>query len=171
MLNLLAGADPMDPTSRSGETPDYTQALEAGVQGMVVGLPQEYLADGVDPRIADLVIQAARRFEDQGARVEEVSLFPREDALAAYSVILAAELSSNLARLDGVRYGHRSANAPDSFTMFAHTRGEAFGPGVKRSHSHGHLCPVSRTVPGLLSQSGSGSDSGREIIFPGLLAL
>ncbi|NLN20214.1 MAG: Asp-tRNA(Asn)/Glu-tRNA(Gln) amidotransferase subunit GatA [Firmicutes bacterium] len=133
MLNLLAGADPMDPTSRSGETPDYTQALEAGVQGMVVGLPREYLADGVDPRIADLVIQAARRFEDQGARVEEVSLFPREDALAAYSVILAAELSSNLARLDGVRYGHRSANAPDSFTMFAHTRGEAFGPGVKRA--------------------------------------
>ncbi|MGI6082572.1 MAG: Asp-tRNA(Asn)/Glu-tRNA(Gln) amidotransferase subunit GatA [Limnochordia bacterium] len=133
MLNLLAGADPMDPTSRNDEVPDYTQALEAGVQGMVVGLPREYLDEGVDPRIADLVTRAARQFEDQGARVEEVSLFPPEEALAAYSVILAAELSSNLGRFDGVRYGHRSANASDSFVMFAHTRAEGFGAGIKRA--------------------------------------
>jgi aspartyl-tRNA(Asn)/glutamyl-tRNA(Gln) amidotransferase subunit A len=131
MLNVLAGADPLDPTSQGEDVPDFARALEAGVRGLVVGLPREYFGEGVDSQVAALVLQAARQLENCGARLEEVTLPAPEEALAAYGVILAAEFSSSLARFDGVRYGHRSPKAPDSFSMFSNTRAEAFGPGVK----------------------------------------
>lgn len=131
MLNVLVGADPWDPTSRTDEVPDYSRALEAGVKGLVVGLPREYFGEGVDREVAALVAQAARQFVACGARLEEVTLLEPEEALAAYAVLLSAEFSSSLARYDGVRYGHRSSKAPDSFSMFGNTRAEAFGPAVK----------------------------------------
>lgn len=132
MLQAIAGHDPQDSTSVPVDVPNYEGALTGDIQGMVVGLPREYFAEGLDPEIKDAVLQAVKVLEGQGARVEEISLPHTEYALATYYLIAPAEASSNLARYDGVRYGYRSEKAPDTVTMFMATRDEGFGAEVKR---------------------------------------
>lgn len=132
MMNVIAGHDPLDSTSIPEAAPDFTANLDAGVKGLVVGLPREYFAAGIAPEVRDSVYAAVKLLESLGAKVEEVSM-PRTDyALAAYYVVAPSECSSNLARYDGVRYGHRSEIASDTVTLFSHTREEGFGPEVKR---------------------------------------
>jgi aspartyl-tRNA(Asn)/glutamyl-tRNA(Gln) amidotransferase subunit A len=131
VLNAIAGYDALDSTSAPQAAPDYTGFLTADVKGMKIGLPQEYFAAGMDPRVAALVRQAAAKFEELGARCEEVSLPHTQYALPAYYIIAPAEASSNLARYDGVQYGLR-VGADDMVSMYCQTRSIGFGNEVKR---------------------------------------
>ena len=108
LLNTIAGADANDSTSADVEVPDYTQALEGGVDGLRIGLPAEYFTEGLDPEIERMVKAQVEALTDAGATVEEVSLPHTEYGIATYYVLATAEASSNLARYDGVRYGHRA---------------------------------------------------------------
>ncbi len=132
MLKVIAGRDPRDSMSIDTAIPDYESQLSCDVSGRVIGLPKQYFAEGVEPGVRDAVLEAARQLSKLGVRVEEVSLPTVEYALAAYYIIASSEASSNLARFDGVRYGHRATGAVDSVSMFMKTRAEAFGPEVKR---------------------------------------
>lgn len=132
LLQVIAGGDPCDSTSIHEETPDFTRALNGGVKDLVIGLPQEYFGEGIDPEVGEAVRKAVRVLESQGAQVKEISMPHSEQALAVYYMIAPAEASSNLARYDGVRYGHRTEGANDVTSMFRETRREGFGPEVKR---------------------------------------
>ncbi len=108
VLNVIAGADGRDSTSAPIDVPDFTKALSGHVRGVRVGLPKEYFADGLDPHIRRLIEDRARALERAGAEVREVSLPHTEYGVATYYILTMAEASSNLARYDGIRYGHRS---------------------------------------------------------------
>jgi len=131
LLNIIAGHDPRDSTSLSAATPDYSAALTGDITGMRVGLPDEYFIKGTQTAIADAVRAAAAHFETLGATVHPISLPQTEKALPTYYLIVTAEASTNLARYDGVRFGH-SAGAASMFDNFRQTRGEGFGVEVKR---------------------------------------
>jgi len=132
VLNAIAGHDPKDSTSLNYEKPDYTQFLTEDIRGLKIGVPKEYFGQGVDPQVADVIKKAIATYESLGAQVEECSLPHTEYAMPAYYLIATAEASSNLARYDGVRYGHRSQEAEDVVGMFCKTRAEGFGSEVKR---------------------------------------
>lgn len=132
VFNVIAGHDPKDSTSAEFEVPDYTSYLTGDVKGLRIGIPKEYFIEGTDPEVAKLINDAIRKFEDMGAVCEEATLPHTEYALPVYYLIAPAEASSNLARYDGVRYGHRDATAEDVVTMFMKTRSEGFGTEVKR---------------------------------------
>ncbi|WP_256403124.1 Asp-tRNA(Asn)/Glu-tRNA(Gln) amidotransferase subunit GatA [Halorubrum salinum] len=136
-LDVIAGPDPNDGTTRDladveGADPDasYAAAADGDVDGLTVGIPTE-LFDGADERVVETVEAAIADLEAQGAETTEISLPSVEHAVQAYYVIAMAEASSNLARFDGVRYGHRSESDGNWNESFAETR-EAFGPEVKR---------------------------------------
>jgi aspartyl-tRNA(Asn)/glutamyl-tRNA(Gln) amidotransferase subunit A len=132
VLNLICGHDPLDSTSYPGESPDFTQALRRDVQGLTVGLPQEFFAQGVRDDVAQAVRDGARVLEKAGAKVRDISMPNVGYALPVYYIIAPAEASSNLARYDGVRYGHRSSAASDHVDMFMRSRAEGFGAEVKQ---------------------------------------
>ncbi|PSQ73759.1 MAG: Asp-tRNA(Asn)/Glu-tRNA(Gln) amidotransferase subunit GatA, partial [Bacteroidetes bacterium QH_9_64_21] len=108
LLNVIAGQDERDATSAPVDVPDYTKALGTGVEGLRLGLPTEYFAEGLDEDIRRMVHDQVQQLEDAGATVEEVSLPHTEYGVATYYLIATAEASSNLARYDGIRYGHRA---------------------------------------------------------------
>ncbi|PSQ66569.1 MAG: Asp-tRNA(Asn)/Glu-tRNA(Gln) amidotransferase subunit GatA [Bacteroidetes bacterium QH_2_64_74] len=108
LLNVIAGEDERDSTSAPVAVPDYTDALGDGVEGLRLGLPEEYFAEGLDDDIRHMVHEQVQQLEDAGATVEEVSLPHTEYGVATYYLIATAEASSNLARYDGIRYGHRA---------------------------------------------------------------
>lgn len=133
LMNALAGADPMDSTTPEIAVPDYTKGLDAAsLKGLKVGLPKEYFIDGLHPEVKRSVDAAIDAMSKAGAEVEEVSLPHTEYAMAVYYIIAPAEASANLARFDGVRYGHRSEAADNVFNLYARSRGEGFGAEVKR---------------------------------------
>jgi aspartyl-tRNA(Asn)/glutamyl-tRNA(Gln) amidotransferase subunit A len=131
-LNLLAGYDAKDSTSVSLPVPDYTKALVNNVKGMKLGFIKELLGQGIDSAIKEAVQKALKKFTELGAELIEVSLPSFEYAVATYYLIAPAEASSNLARYDGVKFGHRSKEAKDLLTMYYNTRREGFGNEVKR---------------------------------------
>lgn len=131
VLNAICGHDPRDATSAPEPVPDFTEFLVPEVDGLRLGLPREYLAEGVDPAVRSAVLAAAELFAEMGAEVEETSLPHTEYGVAAYYIVAPAEASSNLARYDGVRYGLR-VSAGDFVEMYRRTRGEGFGPEVRR---------------------------------------
>jgi len=131
VLNAIAGHDPKDSTSIPFDKPDYTQFLENNVKGIKIGIPKEFFAQGLEPKVAGTIRQAIVTLEKLGAEVEECSLPHMEYAMPTYYIIAPAECSSNLARYDGVRYGYRSP-ADDMIDMYKNTRAEAFGQEVKR---------------------------------------
>jgi len=108
LLNVIAGEDERDSTSAPVDVPDYTGALGEGVEGLRLGLPSEYFAEGLDENIRRMVHNQVQQLEDAGATVEEVSLPHTEYGVATYYLVATAEASSNLARYDGIRYGHRA---------------------------------------------------------------
>lgn len=132
MLSLIAGRDEMDATCLEQNSIDYAEGLDDGVKGMRVGLVKEVLGEGIAPGVRDSVSAAVERLSALGAEVGEVSLPNAEYALSAYYLIAPSEASSNLARFDGVRYGFRAEGAKDSVEMMSRTRGQGFGPEVKR---------------------------------------
>ena len=132
MLQVIAGADPMDSTSVDVPVPDYRAGLDEGIQGLKLGVPAEYFIDGMDPEVEEAIRAAVAALEKLGARTEPVSLPHTEYGLAAYYVIAPAEASSNLARYDGVKYGLRAPGARDLIDMYSKTRAAGFGAEVKR---------------------------------------
>lgn len=134
LLQALAGHDEMDGTTPKEPVPDYSNAVEgASMKGLRIGLPKEYYnVSGMDPEVKRITDEAIRSCEAAGAELVEVSLPHTEYAMAVYYIIAPAEASANLARFDGVRYGHRSARSDDVFNLYARSRAEGFGPEVKR---------------------------------------
>jgi aspartyl-tRNA(Asn)/glutamyl-tRNA(Gln) amidotransferase subunit A len=132
LLSAISGHDPLDSTSAHFERQDYTKTLKDGVRGMKIGVPREYMAEGIDQEVREAVEGAMRQYESLGAVVEYTSLPHTEYALPTYYLIAPAEASSNLARYDGVRYGYRAPEVEDVVDMFMKTRSQGFGAEVKR---------------------------------------
>ncbi len=131
VLQAIAGHDPLDSTSFKAGVPDYRAALACPAPRRI-GIPKEYFGEGLDPEIGAAVEAAVKFYRDRGCEVQEVSLPHTQYCLDAYYVIATAEASSNLARFDGVRYGHRSKAATDAIDLYAKSRAEGFGAEVKR---------------------------------------
>ena len=129
VLQAIAGHDPRDSTSLPSAPPTFS--AEGGVSGLKIGLPKEYFAGEIDADVRTALAAAVAALKDKGATIVEVSLPHTELALPAYYIVAPAEASSNLARYDGIRYGKR-AEALDLMSLYTHTRGERFGPEVKR---------------------------------------
>jgi len=132
LLNVICGHDPFDSTSAPYDKPDYTSFLTGDIKGMKIGVPVEYMGEGIDSAVKEVIKKAIAVLSNLGAEVAETTLPHTEHALPAYYLIAPAEASSNLARYDGVRYGYRSEKAGDVVDMFMQTRSEGFGPEVKR---------------------------------------
>jgi aspartyl-tRNA(Asn)/glutamyl-tRNA(Gln) amidotransferase subunit A len=132
MLGAMAGFDPMDSTSVDRPVPDYAAGLGAPVKGLRIGLPKEYFADGLEAGTRDCVMAAVKTLESLGAVVSEVSLPNSPLSVPTYYVVAPAEASSNLARFDGVRYGHRAEGVKTLEELYQRSRGEGFGAEVQR---------------------------------------
>ncbi len=132
LLQAIAGADARDATSADQPVDDYLLGLERGVEGARIGVPAEYVGDGLDDEVRAAVLAAAAAYRDLGAEVVEVSLPHTEYGVACYYLIAAAEASSNLARYDGVRYGVREDPGRGLQAMVRATRGAGFGREVQR---------------------------------------
>jgi aspartyl-tRNA(Asn)/glutamyl-tRNA(Gln) amidotransferase subunit A len=134
LLGGMAGHDPMDSTSADLAVPDFEAALTGDIRGKTIGIPKEYRMDGMPEEIEKLWADGTAMLRDAGAKIVDISLPHTKYALPAYYVIAPAEASSNLARYDGVRYGHRAALAQgDGITeMYEKTRAEGFGKEVQR---------------------------------------
>lgn len=133
MLNVISGHDPLDTTSANVETPDFLKALTLGIDGVRIGIPEEFFTEGLDPKIKKKVLDAVRLLEKNGAVVVPINLPHSPYAIGAYYLIATAEASSNLARFDGVKYGFRSAgDMTDCMEMYLKTRTKGFGMEVKR---------------------------------------
>jgi aspartyl-tRNA(Asn)/glutamyl-tRNA(Gln) amidotransferase subunit A len=132
LLSVIAGKDPLDATSLSTERRDYTADLDGGLDGLRIGVVRDWLGEGVEPGVKAAIESSIDRLASLGAQIDDASLPHTDYALSAYYLIAPAECSSNLARYDGVRYGHRTADATDVVEMNMRTRGEGFGDEVKR---------------------------------------
>ncbi len=132
MMNVLAGYDCKDSTSVDREVPDYTSYLQDGLQGVKIGVPKEYFAEGLEPEVEEKVRATLAILKDSGAEPVEVSLPYTEYCVAVYYIIASAEASSNLSRYDGVRFGARYEGADSLSEMYFKTRSRGFGDEVKR---------------------------------------
>jgi aspartyl-tRNA(Asn)/glutamyl-tRNA(Gln) amidotransferase subunit A len=132
IMNAIAGHDPYDSTSLNEPVPDYTAALGRDLKGIRLGLPKEYMIEGIDPQVKTAIDAAVKQLQSLGAEIVDVSLPHTDYAIAAYYIIATAEASTNLARFDGVRYGHRAENPKDLLDHYGRTREEGFGAEVKR---------------------------------------
>ena len=132
LLSAMAGFDARDSTSLEREREDYTRALGQPLEGLRIGLPKEFFAEGMDDDVRAAIDAALDTYRALGAMIVDVSLPNAKLAIPAYYVIAPAEASSNLSRFDGVRYGHRAAHYDDLAQMYGKTRAEGFGAEVKR---------------------------------------
>jgi aspartyl-tRNA(Asn)/glutamyl-tRNA(Gln) amidotransferase subunit A len=132
MLGAVAGYDPRDSTCVNLPVPDYGKALINDVKGLKIGLPKEYFIPGLDPDVKKALDEAIATYTGLGAEFREITLPHTDYAVATYYLIATAEASSNLARYDGVRFGHRTTDAKGLLDMYLKSRAEGFGPEVKR---------------------------------------
>ena len=132
LLGAVAGWDRYDATSINAPVPNFAGSLDAGVAGLKIGMVTELIGEGIDPQIIAATRATADKLADAGAEIVEISMPSTEYALSAYYLIAPAECSANLARFDGVRYGHRSSAEGTTEDMMAHSRAEGFGPEVIR---------------------------------------
>ncbi|MEE9492568.1 MAG: Asp-tRNA(Asn)/Glu-tRNA(Gln) amidotransferase subunit GatA [Gammaproteobacteria bacterium] len=132
MLGAMAGFDPRDSTSIDRPVDDYTAALGNTLQGLTIGLPKEYFDQGLDADVATVIEAAIEEYKKLGATIKEISLPNTHLSVPAYYVVAPAECSSNLSRFDGVRFGYRCENPRDLDDLYTRSRGEGFGPEVKR---------------------------------------
>ncbi|HXE95045.1 MAG TPA: Asp-tRNA(Asn)/Glu-tRNA(Gln) amidotransferase subunit GatA [Dongiaceae bacterium] len=131
MLEAIAGHDPKDSTSVDMPVPDYSAGIANGVKGLKIGLPKEYFIAGLDPDVQKAMDAAIATYRSLGAEFVDISLPHTDYAVATYYLVATAEASSNLARYDGVRFGHR-AEADGLLDMYTRSRSEGFGAEVKR---------------------------------------
>ncbi|MFO0937462.1 MAG: Asp-tRNA(Asn)/Glu-tRNA(Gln) amidotransferase subunit GatA [Gemmataceae bacterium] len=132
LMEVIAGHDPKDSTCVNDPVPAYTQTLNQPIKGLRIGVPREFFGEGLDGEIEASVRQALKEYEKLGAKLVDVSLPHSPYALAAYYIVAPAEASSNLARFDGMHYGHRTKEKADLIGTYAKSRGEAFGKEVQR---------------------------------------
>ncbi len=132
VLEALASHDPKDSTSVSREDTNFTASLTDHVEGLRIGIPNDYLGEGLDSEVRAAVLQAAEVLEKRGAVVERFDLSLVEYAVPAYYTIAAAEASSNLERFDGIKYGYRAEACEGLHNMYKKSRSEGFGEEVKR---------------------------------------
>ena len=132
LLNEMAGFDQRDSTSVDREVPDYTASLNNSLNGLKIGLPKEYFGEGLDADVAKTVEEAIKSYESLGAIIKEITLPNTHLAVPTYYVVAPAECSSNLSRMDGVRFGHRCDDPKDLLDLYQRSRGEGFGDEVKR---------------------------------------
>ena len=132
LLKSMASVDRKDSTSVDTPVPDYEKLLEGGIKGLRVGIPREYRIDGMPAEIGTLWDKGAEWLKAQGAEIVEVSLPHTKYALPTYYIVAPAEASSNLARYDGVRFGHRASSARDITDLYEKSRAEGFGAEVQR---------------------------------------
>lgn len=132
MLQVMAGFDKRDSTSAERAVPDYSVDLNKDIAGMKIGLPKEYFGEGLDSDVAKVIEAAIDEYKKLGAEVVEISLPNTHMAVPTYYVVAPAECSSNLSRMDGVRFGYRCEDPKDLEDLYKRSRGEGFGPEVKR---------------------------------------
>lgn len=132
VLEAIASHDTKDSTSLDRSDTDFTKALVEDVRGMRIGIPNDYLGEGLDEEVKDAILQAAKVLEAKGAVVERFDLSLVEYAIPAYYTIAAAEASSNLERFDGIKYGYRTEDYAGLHNMYKKTRSQGFGEEVKR---------------------------------------
>ncbi len=132
VLNVMAGFDERDSTSVEREVPDYTAGLDKPLRGLRIGLPREYFGEGLNAGVAKVIEAAIDQYKQLGAEVIEVGLPNAELSVPTYYVVAPAECSSNLSRFDGVRFGYRCEEPKDLEDLYKRSRGEGFGPEVKR---------------------------------------
>ena len=132
LLNAMAGFDPKDSTSVEKDVPDYTASLTKDLKGLKIGLPKEYFGEGLDSSVADVIHAAIDQYKKLGAEVIDIELPNSGLSVPAYYVVAPAECSSNLSRFDGVRFGYRCEDPKDLEDLYKRSRGEGFGPEVKR---------------------------------------
>jgi len=132
IMNAMAGHDPQDSTSLNEPVPDYTKNLGRDLKGMRLGLPKEYMIEGIDPQVKSAVDTALKQLQSLGAEIVDVSLPHTDYGIAVYYFLATAEASANLARFDGVRYGYRAKDPKDLLDHYGRTREEGFGAEVKR---------------------------------------
>jgi aspartyl-tRNA(Asn)/glutamyl-tRNA(Gln) amidotransferase subunit A len=132
VLRCIAGRDPMDSTSADIAVPDYEREMMQPVRGLKLGIPREYFGEGLDPEIRAAVEASIGKLRAAGCEIVPVSLPHTKYAVPTYYVIATAEASANLARFDGVRYGHRTANPKTLSELYRRSRDEGFGTEVKR---------------------------------------
>ncbi|MDE0581742.1 Asp-tRNA(Asn)/Glu-tRNA(Gln) amidotransferase subunit GatA [Planococcus sp. A6] len=132
LLNAISGHDEKDSTSANVEVPDFTAALTGDIQGLRIGVPKEYFAEGVSEASKQAVKDALKVLEEKGATWQEISLPHSKYALSTYYILASSEASSNLSRFDGIRYGYRTEKAGSLLEFYMNTRSEGFGDEVKR---------------------------------------
>ena len=132
MLNVLAGYDKMDTTSANLEKVDYTEALVNDIKGKVVGIPTDFITDGINKDVRAAYDEAIETLKNAGAEIKEITLEYAKYSLATYYIIATAEASSNLGRYDGIKYGYRTSDFNDLDELYRKSRTEGFGPEVKR---------------------------------------
>ena len=132
LLGVIAGHDPKDATSSAAPVPDYAAESDKPVEGLRIGVPAEYFAEGLDPEVRASIEKGIDDLKAAGCTVQPVSLPHTRYAIPTYYLVATAEASANLARFDGVRYGHRSAASENLSAMYSHSRDEGFGAEVKR---------------------------------------
>lgn len=132
ILEIISGLDANDMTSAPIDVPKFSEIITGDIKGKKIALPKEFFSEGVDEEVKQSVLQGVKWLESQGAIVEEVSLPNVAYGIETYYIIASAEASSNLSRFDGIRYGYRSENATNLEEVYKKTRGEGFGPEVKR---------------------------------------
>ena len=132
LLEAMAGFDSKDSTSINKKKENYSKNLSKNIKGLKIGIPKEYRVDGMPKEIEDLWEKGKKILKEEGAEIVDISLPHTEYALPTYYIVAPAEASSNLARYDGVKYGHRSSKGTNLIEMYENTRSEAFGDEVKR---------------------------------------
>ena len=132
ILGTIAGKDPLDATTGDIPVPDYLKDMKNDIKGLRIGLPKEYFIDGMDPEVEQAIRAAAKTFASLGATIVDVSLPNTEYGVATYYIIAPCELSSNMARYDGLRFGHTVPKPEDLIDYYRRVRSEGFGPEVKR---------------------------------------
>ena len=132
MLNVIAGYDKMDTTSANLEKVDYSEAIVNDVKDKVIGIPTDFITDGINPDVRKAYDEAIETLKNAGAKIQEVNLEYAKYSLATYYIIATAEASSNLGRYDGIRYGYRAKDFNDLDDLYVKSRTEGFGEEVKR---------------------------------------
>ncbi len=132
VLDVISGYDPKDSTSVNIERPSYEKALTGDIKGLKIGIPEEYIGEGIDEEVSSAIYAAVDSLKSLGATAENMNLPLNKYALPAYYMISSAEASSNLARFDGVKYGYRAENFDDLIDLYCQSRSEGFGAEVKR---------------------------------------
>ena len=132
VMNAIAGHDAQDSTSLDESVPDYAAKLGSDLRDLRLGLPREYMIEGIDPEVKAAVNTAVKQLNSLGAEVVDASLPHTDYAVAVYYILATAEASANLARFDGVRYGYRTETPVDMLDLYGRTREGGFGPEVKR---------------------------------------